>query len=216
MAGKKLDLKAPDRYKNSIGFTDMLFNLLLGFVFLFIIAFILINPITKKSDTPKKAEYLIVIEWDNDKNDDVDLWVRDPLGNTVSFVNRSGGLLNLEKDDLGKSNDSVVMPDGTVKVLNINREVVTIRGIVPGVYNVQAHIYSRKGINDDNTIGNINVKVIKVNPYGEVYQGTKPYSARGQQITMLNFKLDKDGKFLGFNLDHVPNLITRRAAGQLW
>ena len=32
---------------------------------------------------------------------------------------------------------------------------------------------------------------------------------------MLNFKLDKDGKFLGFNLDHVPNLITRRAAGQL-
>ena len=215
MARKKLDLKAPDRYKNSIGFTDMLFNLLLGFVFLFIIAFILINPITKKSDTPKKAEYLIVIEWDNDKNDDVDLWVRDPLGNTVSFVNRSGGLLNLEKDDLGKSNDSVVMPDGTVKVLNINREVVTIRGIVPGVYNVQAHIYSRKGINDDNTIGNINVKVIKVNPYGEVYQGTKPYSARGQQITMLNFKLDKDRKFLGFNLDHVPNLITRRAAGQL-
>ena len=215
MARKKLDLKAPDRYKNSIGFTDMLFNLLLGFVFLFIIAFILINPITKKSDTPKKAEYLIVIEWDNDKNDDVDLWVRDPLGNTVSFVNRSGGLLNLEKDDLGKSNDSVVMPDGTVKVLNINREVVTIRGIVPGVYNVQAHIYSRKGINDDNTLGNINVKVIKVNPYGEVYQGTKPYSARGQQITMLNFKLDKDGKFLGFNLDHVPNLITRRAAGQL-
>lgn len=215
MARKKLDLKAPDRYKNSIGFTDMLFNLLLGFVFLFIIAFILINPITKKSDAPKKAEYLIVIEWDNDKNDDVDLWVRDPLGNTVSFVNRSGGLLNLEKDDLGKSNDAVVMPDGTVKVLNINREVVTVRGIVPGIYNVQAHIYSRKGLIKDEQPGTITVKVIKVNPYGEVYTGNKGYSARGQQITMLNFKLDKDGKFLGFNLEHVPNIITRRAAGQL-
>lgn len=215
MDRRKLDLKAPDRYKNSIGFTDMLFNMLLGFVFLFIIAFILINPITKKSDAPKKAEYLIVIEWDNDKNDDVDLWVRDPMGNTVSFVTRAAGLLNLEKDDLGKSNDAVVLSDGTVKVLNINREVVTIRGIVPGVYNVQAHIYSRKGLIREEKPGTIIVKVIKVNPYGEVYTGSKPYSKRGQQITMLNFKIDNNGKFLGFNLEHVPGLITRRSAGNL-
>ena len=215
MGRRKLDLKAPDRYKNSIGFTDMLFNMLLGFVFLFIIAFILINPITKKSDAPKKAEYLIVIEWDNDKNDDVDLWVRDPMGNTVSFVTRASGLLNLEKDDLGKSNDAVVLSDGTVKVLNINREVVTIRGIVPGVYNVQAHIYSRKGLIKEEKPGTIIVKVIKVNPYGEVYTGSTPYSIRGQQITMLNFKIDNDGKFLGFNLEHVPGLITRRSAGTL-
>ncbi len=215
MSRKKLDLKTPDRYKNSIGFTDMLFNMLLGFVFLFIIAFILINPITKKSDAPKKAEYLIVIEWDDDKNDDIDLWVRDPAGNVISFINRTGGLLNLEKDDLGRSNDAVVMPDGSVKVLNINREVVTVRGIVPGVYNVQAHVYSRKSWKEEDAIGTITVKVIKVNPYGEVYMGTKMYNIKGQQITLLNFKLDKDGKFLGFNLEHVQGLITRRAAGNL-
>lgn len=215
MSRKKLDLKTPDRYKNSIGFTDMLFNMLLGFVFLFIIAFILINPITKKSDAPKKAEYLIVIEWDDDKNDDIDLWVRDPAGNVISFINRTGGLLNLEKDDLGRSNDAVVMPDGSVKVLNINREVVTVRGIVPGVYNVQAHVYSRKSWKEEDAVGTITVKVIKVNPYGEVYMGTKMYNIKGQQITLLNFKLDKDGKFLGFNLEHVQGLITRRAAGNL-
>lgn len=215
MSRKKLNLKSPDRYKNSIGFTDMLFNMLLGFVFLFIIAFILINPITKKSDAPKKAEYLIVIEWDDDKNDDIDLWVRDPAGNVISFINRTGGLLNLEKDDLGRSNDAVVMPDGTVKVLNINREVVTVRGIVPGVYNVQAHVYSRKSWKEETEEGTITVKVIKVNPYGEVYMGTKMYNIKGQQITLLNFKLDKDGKFLGFNLEHVQGLITRRAAGAL-
>ena len=215
MSRKKLNLKSPDRYKNSIGFTDMLFNMLLGFVFLFIIAFILINPITKKSDAPKKAEYLIVIEWDDDKNDDIDLWVRDPAGNFISFINRTGGLLNLEKDDLGRSNDAVVMPDGTVKVLNINREVVTVRGIVPGVYNVQAHVYSRKSWKEETEVGTITVKVIKVNPYGEVYMGTKMYNIKGQQITLLNFKLDKDGKFLGFNLEHVQGLITRRAAGAL-
>tara|TARA_B100001287_G_C22681648_1_gene530796 strand:+ start:534 stop:1181 length:648 start_codon:yes stop_codon:yes gene_type:complete len=215
MSREKLNLKSPDRYKNSIGFTDMLFNMLLGFVFLFIIAFILINPITKKSDAPKKAEYLITMEWDDELNDDVDLWVRDPAGNVISFINRTGGLLNLEKDDLGRSNDAVVMPDGTVKVLNINREVVTVRGIVPGVYNVQAHIYARKSWREADKGGTITVKVIKVNPYGEVYTGTKKYNTKGQQITLLNFKLDKNGKFLGFNLEHVPGLITRRAAGNL-
>ena len=45
--------------------------------------------------------------------------------------------------------------------------------------------------------------------------GTKMYNIKGQQITLLNFKLDKDGKFLGFNLEHVQGLITRRAAGAL-
>ena len=215
MSRKRFDLRAPDKYKNNIGFTDMLFNMLLGFVFLFIIAFILINPITKKSDAPTKAEYLIVIEWNRELNDDIDLWVRDPLGNVVSLVNRSGGLLNLEKDDLGSSNDAVVLPDGTIKLLNINREVVTVRGIVAGVYNVQTHVYSRKNWKEETTVGTITVKIIKVNPYIEVYTGSKNYSLKGQQITMLNFKLDKKGKFLGFNLDHVPGIITRRAAGNL-
>ena len=56
-------LREPAKYKSTIGFTDLLFNLLVGFVFLFIIAFILINPITKKKDVPKKAEYMIIIEW---------------------------------------------------------------------------------------------------------------------------------------------------------
>ena len=85
---------SPDRYKSSIGFTDMLLNLLVGFVFLFIIAFILINPITKKSDIPAKAEYLFILEWDDMLSDDIDLWIEDPNGVKVSFMNKEGGLLN--------------------------------------------------------------------------------------------------------------------------
>ena len=83
------------RFKSTTGLNDLLFNLLVGFVFLFIIAFLLINPPTKKEEAPKKAEYLIVIEWDTVSNDDVDLWVQDPSGVTVSFTQKEGGLLNL-------------------------------------------------------------------------------------------------------------------------
>lgn len=213
---KKLKLSSPDRYRNSIGMTDMLFNMLLGFVFLFIIAFLLINPITKKSDAPKKAEFLIVIEWNEEFNDDIDLWVRDPAGNKVSFTNKAAGLMNLEKDDLGRSNDAVVMADGTVKYIMINREVVTIRGIVPGVYNAMAHVYSRKLVSGQTVtdLGTINVTVIKVNPYMEVYKGAVNYSLKGQELTLLNFKIDEDGKFVGYNLDRV-SIITSRSGGAL-
>ena len=92
-----------DRFRSTTGLNDLLFNLLVGFVFLFIVAFLLINPPTKKEDAPKKAEYLIIIEWDETANDDIDLWVQDPSGTTVSFTHKTGGLLNLEKDDLGMS-----------------------------------------------------------------------------------------------------------------
>ena len=55
------------------------------------IAFILINPVAKKGDVIKKAEYMIVLEWNHEYNDDVDLWVKDPAGNVVSFLQKSKG-----------------------------------------------------------------------------------------------------------------------------
>ena len=45
------------RKAGNLAFNDLLFNVLVGFVMLFVIAFLLINPITKKNDIPSKAEY---------------------------------------------------------------------------------------------------------------------------------------------------------------
>ena len=203
-----------NKYKSTVGFTDLLFNLLVGFVFLFIIAFILINPITKKADVPKKAEYMIVIEWPTVVTDDIDLWVKDPAGNTVSFIKKENGFMNLEKDDLGHSNDTTVDEYGNRKVIYINREVITLRGIIKGRYQVAAHVYAmrpwevKKNIEKKDLI--IKVKVIKINPYREVYIGEKNYEFKGQQIPLVNFWLDKDGKFVKYNtLDN--NIITRKA-----
>ena len=112
--------KDKQKFKSSIGFTDLLFNLVIGFVYLFVIAFILINPISKKGDVEKKADFLISIEWDHYLNDDIDLWVRDPAGNTVAFINKQAGLMNLEKDDLGFNGDEVRMGNIT-KTVQLNR-----------------------------------------------------------------------------------------------
>ena len=193
--------KDKQKFKSSIGFTDLLFNLVIGFVYLFVIAFILINPISKKGDVVKKADYLIVIEWDYYLNDDIDLWVKDPVGNTVAFINKQAGLMNLEKDDLGFNGDEVRRGNITKKV-ELNREVVTLRGVIAGEYQVMAHVYNKlytvhNGKPTKDLPGTITLQVIKINPYDEVYTSKYPYGEVGQGISLVRFKLSEDGDWLG-------------------
>ena len=68
-----------EKYKSTIGFTDLLFNILVGFAFLFIIAFLLIKPEAKKKDFDRNAEFVIIMEWDKEAKGDIDLYVEDPL-----------------------------------------------------------------------------------------------------------------------------------------
>ena len=119
----------------------MLFNMLIAFVFCFIVALIAMNPrATKAGDVPAKAEYIITLSWpDNDPND-LDAWVQGPGGDVVWFRNREAGLLHLDRDDRGLSNDTLVV-NGRRVVNPINQEVVTLRGIAPGEYVVNAHYY---------------------------------------------------------------------------
>ena len=52
--------------------------------------------------------------------------------------------MNLEKDDLGISNDFTIDEYGNRQYVYVNREVVTIRGILAGQYQVAAHVYAMK------------------------------------------------------------------------
>ena len=61
-------------------FTDLLFNALLGFAFMFAIAFMLINDSQDAGSIDTKAEVLISIQWPDDHPDDVDAVVEDPQG----------------------------------------------------------------------------------------------------------------------------------------
>lgn len=206
------------KYKSGIGFTDLLFNLVIGFVYLFMIAFILINPVAKKGDVVKKADYMVVIEWNHDYNDDVDLWIKDPAGNIVSFLQKSSGLMNLEKDDLGYGNDSYVKKDTKKEFIHLNREVITLRGVIPGEYQVMAHVYHRKitvfkGTARQDLPGEIEITVIKINPYVETYFARVPYIETGQQLSLVRFSVSEDGAYLGHN-NNSSNFITRKAGNR--
>ena len=188
-----------EKYKSTIGFTDLLFNILVGFAFLFIIAFLLIKPEAKKEDFERRAEFVVVMEWDNDASGDIDLYVEDPTGKQVSFRYHNHNFMHLDKDDLGAMNDTVVNADGSVSTVKINREVVTIRGIIKGEYVINAHYYSIRSydkISPKKPVVTVKVELHKVNPYSIMWAGEKKFTQRGQEETFLRFRLDKDGKIL--------------------
>ena len=68
--------KRPKSYHSNTSFLDILFNTLVGFVLLFIIAFLLISPVKKKKEIEQKAEYVITVTWPGELSDDVDSWLR--------------------------------------------------------------------------------------------------------------------------------------------
>ena len=204
-----------EKYKSTIGFTDLLFNILVGFAFLFIIAFLLIKPEAKKEDFERKAEFVVVLEWDHDQPDDIDLYVQDPTNSTVHFRLPIANFMYLDKDDLGFANDIVKNIDGTITKVNINREVVTIRGIIPGEYIINAHYYSARkwtgqtlSTNVDNSyeLGKgkstgkkltVKIELYKVDPYKIWWIGEKTFTHRAQEETFLRFTIDPDGKQVG-------------------
>ena len=188
-----------EKYKSTIGFTDLLFNILVGFAFLFIIAFLLIKPEAKKEDFERRAEFVVVMEWDNDASGDIDLYVEDPTNKQVSFRYHNHNYMHLDKDDLGAMNDTVVNADGSISTVKINREVVTIRGIIKGEYTINGHYYSERNydkINPKKPVLTVKVELHKVNPYSIMWVGEKEFNHRGQEETFLRFRLDKDGKIL--------------------
>tara|TARA_Y100000296_G_C5162906_1_gene252885 strand:+ start:1043 stop:1591 length:549 start_codon:yes stop_codon:yes gene_type:complete len=162
-----------------------------------ILALLLINPVTKQSEVERKAEYIIVLEWDKESTDDVDLWVQNPLKKHVAFKNKVVGLMHLDKDDLGSVNDTVVLPDGTKQVILLNREVVTLRGWHEGEYIINIHMYNKR----TTVPTNVTVQMIKINPYQILFEENVVLSTKGEEITIRRITLDRLGNIIDTNKD---------------
>ena len=180
-----------ERYGANLSFNDVLFNALLGFVVLFVLALLLINPITKKSDIPAKAEIMIIVEWDGEASDDIDTWVQGPLmGAPISFQNKHSGMMHLDRDDLGRSSDTMII-DGEKIIIKINREVVTMRGIVKGDYYINIHVYNKSR---DSEPTKYTITLLDVNPYKEVYVIQGEVTSRGDIVRLPGFTLNEEGE----------------------
>ena len=182
-------------YHTNLSFLDLLFNTLLYFAALFALSFVLINPSKKKNNVRMKAEFMITTTWPRDLDDDVDMYVEDPQGNLVAFMRREEGLMHLDRDDLGHRNDSIDTEWGVIEFKD-NREIVTIRGTVPGEYVVNVHMYMKRSAVVEVPV---TIQLDKINPYSTVTIKEVILRISGDEGTAFRFTLNKDGDVIDIN-----------------
>lgn len=186
------------RQRNNAGsdpFTDLLFNTLIGFLLLFFVAILFLNPEKKRADVELDAEYVVSVTWPDNSPDDIDTWVEDPQGRVIWFRDRNQGLMHLDRDDRGMLNDTISV-DGKTLTNPLNQEVVALRGIVAGEYTVNVHYFESATKEPVEA----QVKVARVNPvYEIVYYGAVKLAARGAEKTAVRFTLQSNGDVTNIN-----------------
>lgn len=181
-------------YHTNLAFLDLLFNTLLCFAALFSLAFILINPSQKNKTVDAKAEFIITVIWPSEMDDDVDTYVEDPEGNLIAFNRREQGLMHLDRDDTGISFDTIATDFGLIEYKE-NREMVTIRGYVPGEYVVNVHMYTKR--EDKETP--VTIILEKINPYKVVTGRNVVLKLKGDEKTAFRFTVNDEGKVIQTN-----------------
>ena len=175
-------------------FRDTIMLALAGFVSVVILLLPFINPQAKQAADDAKApgNVIVEIQWLDSLDADVDLWVQAPGDVPVGYSNKGGRVFNLLRDDLGKMSD----------ISDLNYEVSYSRGIPPGEYTVDVHMYRGQGIAYP-----VAVKVV-VSTKPTPTAGTVPILAttvqlkrEGQELTALRFRLDGHGQL-------VPGSVT--------
>ena len=131
-----------ERYKSNSSMLDLFLLLAMGFVVLFIIAFILIKPVDpKKKDIEVEEQMLIKLEWNDQATSDIDLWVMLPTGEIISFKKKDVRIASLERDDRGTASDTIIR-NGKYEVHKDNTEVVRIKHLEDGVYYISVQYYT--------------------------------------------------------------------------
>ena len=189
-------------------FTDLLFNTLLGFAFMFAIAFMLISDPSEGGKIESKAEILISVRWPDKHPDDVDAIVESPEGDLVWYHNRDTGLMHLDRDDRGIFADKMNV-NGAVISNPINQETVTIRALQSGEYVVNLLHYQA---NYDEPL-TVEVKVEKLNPEVElIYYGSHELEGVGDEETAVRFSVDSQKNIS--NVNQMPKRLLTKALGR--
>ena len=132
-----------------------------------------------------------VFEWDKYPEDFKERWY-DYIDE--EFNRREQGLMHLDRDDTGLSFDTISTSFGLVEYKE-NREMVTIRGYVPGEYVVNVHMYTKR--EDKETP--VTIILEKINPYKVVTGRNVVLKLRGDEKTAFRFTVDDEGKVIQTN-----------------
>ena len=176
-------------------FIDVLFCCLLMLV---AILFLLKTEEEQTKMRPPNVLYEVILTWDGNSEDDLDIYVQAASGHTVSFNNREGGqgsLISLDHDALGKRQNNSLAAGEEGKIVSFNEEVVSFRGITEGENIVTVHVYSKR---DEKPI-KATIKLIKIKPFKEIVTKERLFGATGDEKVAFRFKTDKEGRVIEIN-----------------
>ncbi|KXJ53028.1 hypothetical protein [Neptuniibacter pectenicola] len=176
-------------------FTDLLFNVLLTFTFLFLIALLLLNPPAKSGIIDPKAEFIVTVSWPDGDPNDIDVWATGPEGAKVWYKKTQDGLMHLDRDDRGLANDTQTV-NGREIINPLNQEVLTIRGRPPGEFIVNVHYFKSETKKEIP----VTVYLAEVNPVMKVLNyHTTVLSEEGEEVTAVRFTITPAGEVININ-----------------
>lgn len=171
------------------------FTLILVMAFFVFVVWMLphLNPPASEDQAKPPGNIIVHVVWPNG-NTDVDLWLWGPEEiKPVGYSNMNGQLWNLLRDDTGTTSD----------LSGINYENAYTRGVVEGEYIINVHCYQ--------CISSLPV-LVKVEVMVKARAHSTPVHltyveahlrANKEEITMVRFKLDKNGKLVPGSMNHL-------------
>ncbi len=204
--------KAREKYGSWRSMLDMSFILMLLFMGMFVVAVMQMRTPTEPTKGPeRKAEYMIEMDWPATNFDDLDLHVLKPDRKIVYFNARDMDGVLLDRDDLGYLNDLYHTENGEQKIVPINNEVVTIRGILPGRYVVNVQVFASRmawgKVPSTPTFPYpVKFRLMKINPRVTTLVTKEVIVEKvGQQVTAFSFTINDDGTVSAIDTeDQVP------------
>jgi hypothetical protein len=218
-------MKNRHRFGNLLGYVDILMNILMCFIAMFIFAFILIKisqPVkttTAKTDKSASSEpaalqpkgkLIIHLHWRDNSNTDLDLWVRsDNPSHIISFREKDVSNMWLDHDSQGENSNKVFMADGTYKQAFGNDEIIQIKECTNTRINVNIHNYKPA---DDKTEFPLTATVELIEPptYNKALTKTLTMSGdKGEEKTAFSFNLDEECRISDIDQDtFIPFVYT--------
>ena len=172
---------------SDIVFRDLILLMLTGFVTVAVLMLAHINPKAASAnvkDTAPPGNVMVEANWPPGMDSDVDLWVQAPGDMPVGYSNKGGAVFNLLRDDLGHQLD----------LSGLNYESSYSRGVVPGEYTVNLHLYrNRAGSGAVPVTVIVSTKPSSESPARQILMSKVDLAREGQERTVFRFKLTEAG-----------------------
>jgi hypothetical protein len=181
------DLFGEENNDGDIVFRDIITLALCGFVSMVVMILPHLNPSAKADAIESVASpgnVIVEIRWPDGSDADVDLWVQAPGDVPVGYSNKGGAIFNLLRDDLGRVGDPT----------NQNYEISFSRGLPPGEYTANAHLYRNPSGQPVDVTMAISVKANAQSSARPLLSTKMTLRREGEELTGFRFALNQDGK----------------------